>query len=136
MLINYTKITAVLHASQLHIIYILAYLNLYFVPDRPCRISFSGSGESQKLCLVLTLGREILYSTINFGFYLSSSIEMTLVFFPSFAHARVFVFYSQHSIGKIFKHRKKKRKMLYGEQSTLLFSPQPVLSTSTPHPMS
>lgn len=59
MLINYTEITALLLASQLHIIYISAYLNLYFVPDWPCRISFGGSGESKQLCLVLTWGKKL-----------------------------------------------------------------------------
>lgn len=107
MLINYTKIMAVLLAFQLHIIYISAYLNLYFVPDRPCRKSFGGGGESKQLCLVLTWGKEIRYFNINPGFHLCSSLEMTLAYYLSFSHARVFGLYSQHSIGEIFKHRKK-----------------------------
>lgn len=127
---------AVLLAFQLHIIYISAYLNLYFVPDRPCRKTFSGGGESKQLCLVLTWGKEIRYFTINPGFHLCSSLEMTLAYYLSFSYARVFGLYSQHSIVEIFKHRKKTRKTPHSEQSRLLFSPQPVLSTPTPHPMS
>lgn len=130
MLINYTKIMAVLLAFQLHIIYISAYLNLYFVPDRPCRKSFGGGGESKQLCLVLTWGKEIRYFNINPGFHLCSSLEMTLAYYLSFSPCKSiwFVLSAFH-----FQAQKKRkpRKMPYSEQSRLLFSPQPVLSTST-----
>lgn len=129
MLISYTKIMAVLLTFQLYIIYISIYLNLYFILDRPCRISFSGHGESKQLCLVLTWGKKFgislliltlatilsIPSFLTFqtwaviGFYLCSSVEKIMAFYLRFVHTRTFGLYSQHSIVsivKIFNHRK------------------------------